>query len=112
MATRGRPKTKSTSSVVSVRIDTGVLEEIDRLLSFRFRTPLGREVYIRLILYGDEPSISPLLNKGELTRVDFRLLDSTLLEMDARDDNQNRSEFIRGVISGVYAPFSPTQSET
>ncbi len=107
MATRGRPKAQSTSSVVSVRIDSGVLKEIDRLLSFRFHTPLGREVYIRMILYGDEPSINPVLRIGEFTRVDFRILDKTLQEISARKGACNRSEYIRDMICGIHAPFKP-----
>ncbi len=107
MANRGRPKAQTTSSVVSVRIDSGVLEEIDRLLSFRFRTPLGREVYIRMILYGDEPSINPSLRVGEFTRVDFRLLDETLAIMAERQGTSNRSEYIRDIICGINKPFEP-----
>jgi len=44
-------KSSSQSVVVSVRVDSGVLAEIDRLLEFRFRAPVGRETYLRMILY-------------------------------------------------------------
>lgn len=105
MAKRGRPKTQTTSGVVSARIDSGVLNEIDRLLAFRFNTPLGREIYIKMILYGDEPSIHSALEIGEFTRLDFRILDSSLKEIENLRNADNRSEYIRKIIGGKAPPL-------
>lgn len=107
MAKQGRPKSQTTSTVISVRIDEGVLEEIDRLLSFRFRAPIGRETYLRMILYGDEPPVSPTVERGNLVRLDFRLPDPSVVELTRVVDGGNRSEHIRGILMGQNPPLSP-----
>ncbi len=110
MAKQGRPKSQTTSTVISVRIDEGVLEEIDRLLSFRFRAPIGRETYLRMILYGDEPPVSPTVERGNLVRLDFRLPDPSVGELARVVDGGNRSEHIRGILMGQSPPLSSLPS--
>ena len=107
MAKRGRPKSRTQSVVISVRIDQGVLEEIDRLLSFRFRAPIGRETYLRMIMFGDEPPVSQTVEKGNLVRLDFRLPDVSALEIADRVGEGNRSEYIRRILMGLEDPLSP-----
>ena len=107
MSKRGRPKSRTSSVVISVRIDEGVLEEIDRLLQFRFRAPIGRETYLRMILYGDEPPVSPAVERGSLVRLDFRLPDPSAVELgDIVGDGGNRSEHIRRILLGLEDPLS------
>ncbi|MFW5966858.1 MAG: hypothetical protein ACOCV2_05030 [Persicimonas sp.] len=93
--------------VVSIRVDEGVLEEIDRLMNFRFRAPIGRETYLRMILYGDEPPINPAVEHNNLVRVDFRLPAPTVAELSKRVGDGNRSEHIRGILSGKEEPLPP-----
>jgi hypothetical protein len=107
MAKRGRPKSRTQSVVISVRVDQGVLEEIDRLLQFRFRAPIGRETYLRMILYGDEPPVSYTVEKGNLVRLDFRLPDNSAMEIADRVGDGNRSEHIRRILLGLEDPLRP-----
>lgn len=107
MAKRGRPKSRTQSVVISVRIDSGVLEEIDRLLQFRFRAPIGRETYLRMILFGDEPPVSQTVERGHLVRLDFRLPDSSALELADRVGDGNRSEHIRRILLGLEDTLRP-----
>ena len=107
MAKRGRPKGTTTSVVVSVRIDQGVLREIDRLLSFRFRAPIGRETYLRMILFGDEPPITQAVENGNLVRLDFRIPQPTCTELSERVGDGNRSNHIRRILHGLEEPFGP-----
>lgn len=91
-----------------MRIDEGVLEEIDRLLQFRFRAPIGRETYLRMILYGDEPPVSPAVERGSLVRLDFRLPDPSAIELsDLVGETGNRSEHIRRILLGLEEPLRP-----
>lgn len=109
--TQGRPKTSTATQVVSVRVDEGVLEELDRLMNFRFRAPIGRETYLRMILYGDEPPISPAVKRDNLVRVDFRLPEPSVDELTERvGEDGNRSEHIRGILNGECPPLSPPPS--
>lgn len=107
MAKQGRPKGKTTSVVISVRVDEGVLAEIDRLLRFRFRAPVGRETYLRMILYGDEPPVSPAVEKGNLVRLDFRLPSPSVDELTKKVGDGNRSDFIRRILVGEETALSP-----
>jgi hypothetical protein len=107
MAKQGRPKSQTTSVVISVRVDEGVLDEIDRLMTFRFRAPVGRETYLRMILYGDEPPVSPAVEKGNLVRLDFRLPNPSVVDLSKRVGEGNRSEYIRRVLMGQEDPLNP-----
>ncbi len=108
--TQGRPKTSTATVVVSVRVDEGVLEELDRLMNFRFRAPIGRETYLRMILYGDEPPITPAVERDNLVRVDFRLPEPSVDELAERVGDGNRSEHIRRILTGQEGPLSPPPS--
>ena len=100
-------KTNTSSVVVSMRVDEGVVEELDRLMNFRFRAPIGRETYLRMILYGDEPPINPAVQIDNLVRVDFRLPSGSVKELAARVGDGNRSEHIRHILTGLKPPLSP-----
>ncbi|MFW6053204.1 MAG: hypothetical protein ACOC9J_00150 [Persicimonas sp.] len=104
---QGRSNNSISTVVVSIRVDEGVLEEIDRLMNFRFRAPIGRETYLRMILYGDEPPINPAVELDNLVRVDFRLPAPSVAELAQRIGDGNRSEHIRRILSGQEAPLSP-----
>ncbi len=104
---QGRSNNSISTVVVSIRVDEGVLEEIDRLMNFRFRAPIGRETYLRMILYGDEPPINPAVERDNLVRVDFRLPAPSVAELAQRIGDGNRSEHIRRILSGQKAPLSP-----
>lgn len=109
--TQTQKKTDPNSSVVvSVRIDQGVLEEIDRLLAFRFRAPLGRESYLRMILYGDEPPVSPTVIKDNLVRLDFRLPMASAEELSQKAVEGNRSKHVRRILTGLEDVLSPPPS--
>ena len=108
MSKQGRPKAEYPTIVLSVRIDEGVLSEIDRLLTFRYRTPISRELYLRMILYGDEPPISRASEIGSLTRIDFRIPELSHDEIrEAIGEEGNRSDYIRRVLAGEVDPLSP-----
>lgn len=111
MAKQGRPKSATTSVVISIRVDEGVLEEIDRLMNFRFRAPIGRETYLRMILYGDEPPVSPAVERDNLVRVDFRLPSPSVAELAKRVGDGNRSEHIRRILMGLEECLSPLPDE-
>ncbi|QDG50084.1 hypothetical protein FIV42_04835 [Persicimonas caeni] len=96
--------------VVSVRVDEGVLEELDRLMNFRFRAPIGRETYLRMVLYGDEPPVNPAVERDNLMRVDFRLPEPSVDELADRVGDGNRSEHIRRILTGQELPLSPPPS--
>lgn len=104
---QGRPNNTISTVVVSIRVDEGVIAEIDRLMHFRFRAPIGRETYLRMILYGDEPPINPAVKLDNLARVDFRLPAPSVAELASRVGDGNRSEHIRRIISGREDPLSP-----
>lgn len=107
-----REKRSSQSVVVSVRVDEGVLAEIDRLLEFRFRAPVGRETYLRMILYGDEPPVSTTVEQGNLVRLDFRIPDASANELSQRVGQGNRSAYVRGILTGREKPLTaPAQVE-
>ena len=108
-ARQGRPKSRTTSVVISVRVDRGVLSEIDRLMRFRFNSPVGRETYLRMILYGDEPPVSPAVEQGTLVRLDFRLPDPSVHELSDHVGDGNRSEYIRRILMGLEPPLRPLQ---
>ncbi len=105
-----RADSTAATVVVSVRVDEGVLEELDRLMNFRFRAPIGRETYLRMILYGDEPPVNPAVERDNLVRVDFRLPAPSVDELAERVGNGNRSEHIRRILTGQEAPLSPPPS--
>lgn len=108
MAKKKRNTSNSHSTlVVSVRVDEGVLDEIDRLMNFRFRAPIGRETYLRMILYGDEPPVNPAVERDNLVRVDFRLPAESVAELARRVGDGNRSEHIRRVLMGLEPPLDP-----
>ena len=103
----GRQKPQTSSTVISVRVDEGVLEEIARILAFRYRTPISRETFVRMILYGDEAPVSPKVCSGALVRIDFRLADQSCDELMARvGENGNRSEYLREILLGHEPPLS------
>ena len=104
---QGRPKSSTTSVVISIRVDEGVLEEIDRLMNFRFRAPIGRETYVRMILYGDEPPVNPRVQRDNLVRVDFRLPSPSVSVLTDRIGDGNRSEHIRRILMGQEEPLPP-----
>lgn len=103
----GHAQDSVTTVVVSVRVDEGVLDELDRLMNFRFRAPIGRETYLRMILYGDEPPINPAVARDNLVRVDFRLPAASVAELSERVGDGNRSEHIRRLLNGLEPPLSP-----
>lgn len=108
MTKQGRPKSEFQTTVLSARIDDGVLNEIDRLLSFRYRTPISRELYLRMILYGDEPPISRAVEVGDLTRIDFRLPEASIEEINKIiGDRGNRSDYIRQILAGEEETLTP-----
>ena len=76
-------------------------------MNFRFRAPLGRETYLRMILYGDEPPVSPTVEQGQLVRLDFRLPDPSVDELNGEVGDGNRSEYIRNILMGREPPLSP-----
>lgn len=108
--TQGRPKNTPSTVVVSVRVDEGILDEIDRLMNFRFRAPIGRETYLRMILYGDEPPINPAVAQDNLVRVDFRLPAPSVAELANRVGDGNRSAHIRAILDGRKSPLPPPPS--
>jgi hypothetical protein len=111
MATdQGRANNTTSTMVVSLRVDEGVLEELDRLMNFRFRAPIGRETYLRMILYGDEPPVNPAVERDNLVRVNFRLPAPSVDELAERVGDGNRSEHIRRILTGQESPLSPPPS--
>ncbi len=105
-------KSSSQSVVVSVRVDSGVLAEIDRLLEFRFRAPVGRETYLRMILYGDEPPVSATVEEGKLVRLDFRIPDESARELSQRVGGGNRSAYVRRMLTGHEEPLSAPEQDS
>jgi hypothetical protein len=93
--------------VISVRVDEGVLNEIDRLMKFRFGAPIGRETYLRMILYGDEPPVSRAVEIDNLVRLDFRLPTPSVAELSRRVGDGNRSEYIRRILVGRRPTLTP-----
>ena len=110
--TQGRQKQQASSTVISVRVDEGVLEEIERILSFKFRTPISRETFVRMILYGDEAPVSEKVCSGALVRIDFRLAQPSVIELNGRiGEDGNRSNYLRDILLGKEPPLSPLEED-
>lgn len=107
--TRGRPTTPYDTKPVAVNIDVGIVREMRRVKAFRFRSPLGLDDYLRMVLFGDEPPVNPGVRTGETERYSFRMPLQSWDEIRTRSDKGaygSMSDVLRAILVGDESPLT------